>query len=123
MDLLKKSFIENWIKTFGNITQTCQITGISRRTYYDWMRDDAEFKAAIDASEPLEIKLDFIENKLVQRINEGSDAVLLMCARTLGKKRGYVEKTEQDINVKGGILVNFTPAPNCDPINDDTSQH
>lgn len=121
MDLLKKSFIDNWVKTFGNITQTCHITEISRRTYYDWMRDDAEFKEAIDLSEPLEIKLDFIENKLVQRINEGSDAALLFAAKTLGKKRGYVER--QEIDHSGVVSVNFTPAKNCDPMNDDTSQH
>lgn len=105
MDLLKKSFVDSWAKTFGNITQTCQIAGVSRRTYYDWMRDDPEFKEAIDTSEPLELKLDFIESKLVQRINEGSDMILALAAKTLGKKRGYVERTETDVNLKGGITL------------------
>lgn len=111
MELVKQAFCDNWIKTFGNITQTCQITGISRPTYYDWMEKDAEFKAAIDASEPLEIKLDFVENKLIQRINEGSDAVLLMVAKTLGKKRGYIERSEQDVNFKGGITLTIKRGP------------
>lgn len=119
MDLTKKSFVDNWVKTFGNITQTCQLTKISRQTYYDWMKEDPEFKAAIDASEPLEIKLDFVENKLIQRINEGSDTVLLMVARTLGKKRGYVER--QEIEHSGAVAVNFTPAGNCDPMQDEAS--
>lgn len=103
MDLLKQAFIKAWCKTFGNITQTCQLVDISRRTYYDWMQDDPEFKNAIDNSEPLELKLDFVESKIVKRINEGSDAVLIMTAKTLGKKRGYVER--QEIEHSGDLSI------------------
>jgi hypothetical protein len=102
MDLKKKLFCEAWLKTFGNITHTCQLVGVSRQTYYDWMNEDPEFKKIIDNSDPLEIKLDFIENKIIERINKGSDAVLIMAAKTIGKKRGYYEKTESEVYGKDG---------------------
>lgn len=103
MELNKKAFCEAWLKTFGNITHTCNLVKITRQTYYDWMKDDPEFKEAIDNSEPLEIKLDFIENKIVERINKGSDTVLIMAAKTLGKKRGYVERQEIEHSGELGI--------------------
>lgn len=99
MDLKKQSYIDAWVKTFGNVTQTCQIIGISRQTHYEWIETDPEFKAAIESAQPLEIKLDFIENKLVKKIEEGDTACLIFVAKTLGKKRGYVERTEIDATV------------------------
>lgn len=32
----------------GNITAACDKIGISRRTYYDWLDDDADFRAAVN---------------------------------------------------------------------------
>lgn len=39
--------VELWRETRGHISNICRATGISRQTYYDWMKDDPEFALAI----------------------------------------------------------------------------
>ena len=48
-----------------------------------------------DADESL---LDFAESKLVEHINDGDITSLIFFLKTKGKKRGYVERSEYDVN-------------------------
>lgn len=90
----KQEFIKHYVDTFGNITKTCNKVGISRTTFYNWMQNDENFKADIEASEPLEQALDFAEHHLMKRIKEGSDTCLIFFLKTKGKHRGYIEKQQ-----------------------------
>lgn len=95
----KELFVDTMLKTFGNVTQTCQIIGIVRQTYYDWLKADEAFKARIDAIKPedyLEAKKDYIESQLLKLVAKGNPAAIIFSAKTLCKDRGYVEKTEVD---------------------------
>ena len=100
MDVKKKSAIQAYIKTFGNVTQTCKTVGIERKTFYNWKEADPEFKAAIESAQPEERFLDFLEAKAAERINKGSDAVLIFALKTKGKSRGWVEKKELELSGK-----------------------
>lgn len=40
-------FVDFLRKTGGNLTQTAGIMGVSRQTIHRWMREDEEFKAAV----------------------------------------------------------------------------
>lgn len=118
MEAKKEGFIDAYTKSFGNITQSCKAVDISRQTYYRWIKDDEEFKGLVDAIEPLEVFLDFAENSLVKKMSEGDTASIIFALKTKGKKRGYVERTDHEVTHKG-IVVNFNPAPGCEPVKDE----
>lgn len=42
--------------------------------------------------------IDLAESKLVENIKSGKESSIIFALRTLGKKRGYTEKTEIDVN-------------------------
>lgn len=50
-NLKKNKFIEAYKQTNGNITDSSAIAGISRQTYYDWLKDDDNFALSILDSE------------------------------------------------------------------------
>lgn len=93
-NLAKKGFIEAYAQTFGNITNSCKAVGICRQTFYNWKLNDPDFVAELNAIEPEEQLMDLVEDKLVKKINEGDITALIFVAKTKGKKRGYIERTE-----------------------------
>lgn len=99
MNVKKKATIKAYISTFGNVTQTCKSVGIERKTFYNWKEADKKFAKAIEEAEPKERFLDYLEAKALQRINKGSDKILLHALKTKAKKRGWSEK--QELTIKG----------------------
>ena len=91
-DITKKAMIAALEKSLGIVTTACKQVDISRETHYRWMREDAEYKAAVDGI--ADIALDFAESKLHKSIESGSDTATIFYLKTKGKKRGYVEKQE-----------------------------
>lgn len=91
-DIHKKAMIEALEKSLGIVTTACKQVGISRQTHYEWMREDAEYKAAVDSI--ADIALDFAESKLHKSIENGSDTAVIFYLKTKGKRRGYVERQE-----------------------------
>ena len=110
MDKKKIDFIKSYGDAFGNITMAAKIAGIDRKTYYNWIEADPEFKAAIEAVEPNEVFVDFAENALIKRIQGGDTTAIIFALKTKGKKRGYVER--QEVTGADGealnLNVNFT---------------
>ncbi len=80
-----------------NITSTCAALGISRKTFYEWREKKKKLAEVLDEVD--ESILDFAESKLVEHINNNDLQALIFFLRTKGKKRGYVEKTESDVNI------------------------
>lgn len=115
MDSKKKEVVDALSDCYGIVTDACRKVGIPRSTYYSWLHSDPEFKAAVDDTQ--EEAIDFVEGKLFQKINgiymgkkeDGeeliyevapSDTAIIFYLKTKGKKRGYVERVEQEINAK-----------------------
>ncbi len=88
----KEKFLDNFKLSLGNISISCEASGISRQTYYNWLKQDAEFQQTCKDIE--ERNLDLAEMKLLNAIREGKTAELLFYLKTKGKKRGYVERQE-----------------------------
>ena len=85
----KELFLSLFYKKFCNIHQTCEAVNTSRRTYYDWMEQDEEFKKAItDIQEGL---IDFSESQLLGLIQGKHPTAIIFHLKTKGKKRGYIE--------------------------------
>jgi len=106
----KKAIIEALEQSLGVITSACKKVGVGRTTFYGWLDSDAEFKKAVDDIQ--NIALDFAESQLHKQIKDGSTAATIFYLKTKGKKRGYVERIEQetthninDFNIKD--IVNF----------------
>lgn len=104
-NLVKKAFLEAYEKSFGNILVSCKTVGIARQTYYNWIQEDEQFKKDVETIEPQERFLDFLEGKLVEKINGGDVTSLIFALKTKGKRRGYVER--QEITGADGIPTNF----------------
>lgn len=91
----KKAFLKNLSIGKGIISYACSLTGITRATYYNWINKDSNFKKKCeDIQEEI---LDIVESKLLNKINEEDLTAIIFYLKTKGKKRGYVEKVENEV--------------------------
>lgn len=102
-DTYKKAMIAALEKSLGIVTTACKQVDISRQTHYEWMKEDADYKAAVESI--ADIALDFAESKLHKSIENGSDTAVIFYLKTKGKKRGYIERTE--VEQSGGLFINW----------------
>lgn len=84
--------VEAMRKSLGIVSTACREVGIDRTTHYNWMKDDVEYKEAIEHIG--EEVIDFAESKLHSLIDGGDVASTIFYLKTKGKKRGFVERTE-----------------------------
>jgi hypothetical protein len=107
----KKAMLEALEKHYGIVTYACKDVGISRVTHYDWLKEDPEYKAAVEDID--NVALDHTESKLHQLIegvwmetkpDKGGETIVYQVPpnvsaviyhlKTRGKKRGYIERVE-----------------------------
>lgn len=79
-----------------NITAACAALNITRQTFYTRKAKSKKLQELVEEAD--ESLLDFAESKLVEHINNGDITSLIFFLKTKGKKRGYVERTEHDVN-------------------------
>lgn len=97
----KAAMIEALKSTLGVVTPACELVGISRYCHYIWMNSDNKYKEAVNSMEDL--ALDFVESQLFRSIREGSDIPTIFYLKTKGKKRGYVERIENEYSGSIGV--------------------
>lgn len=95
-DINKKAMIEALEGSLGIVSTACKAVGISRQTHYRWLTEDEEYKAEVESIS--ELALDFAESELYRQIKEGEVTSTIFYLKTKGKKRGYIEKSEIDLN-------------------------
>ncbi len=93
----KKTMLQALEQTLGIVTAACKIVGISRETHYDWLKSDEAYKAAVDSIQ--DITLDFAESQLHKQIKDGEVTSTIFYLKTKGKKRGYIERIENDLSI------------------------
>ena len=93
---IKALFIETYQKNLCNVSKTCKTLKVGRTQYYTWMKDDI-FREAIEKSEIHQVE--FVENALLKKIEEGSDSSIQFYLKTKGKKYGY--GTQIDVTTNG----------------------
>jgi len=54
---------------WASLQRLAKAVGVARVTHYEWLKNDEEYKAKVD--EIMEVQVDFVENKLIDRINKG----------------------------------------------------
>jgi hypothetical protein len=95
MDIQKRAMLEALEKNLGIVTGACMQVGIARSTHYLWMTNDPEYKTAVEEIENL--TLDFAESRLHNKIRDGDTTATIFFLKTKGKKRGYIERVEQEV--------------------------
>jgi len=92
MQQRKKAMIDALEKALGVVTVACKQVGIDRTTHYRWLKEDEEYKEAVE--EISDVALDFAESQLHRQIKDGNVAATIFFLKTQGKRRGYVEKQQ-----------------------------
>lgn len=93
----KAEFLENVRKSRGIIKNAAEAIQVNRQTIYYWFEKDPEFYQ--NYLDILEEQVDFVEGKLLKKIEEEDTSSIHFYLKTKGKNRGYGES--KDINVKG----------------------
>lgn len=85
-------------KNAGLLSPSSKKLKISRRTLYRWIDADDELKEELKSCR--EAMIDYSESKLYKNIKEGKETSIIFHLKTLGKDRGYIEKSEHAIHVE-----------------------
>ena len=93
---LKAAFLEALNGTMGLVMAACDKVGVHRNTILSWRKADPEFDAAV--TDVQERQVDYVENNLLRLIQDGDTSATIFYLKTKGKKRGYIETIENQIN-------------------------
>ena len=99
--LNNKDIIDALRKTNGNLTLTGQLLGCTREAIRLRVNRFPEIKQVLDESR--ESVIDVAEGALQRAVLNGEAWAIALTLKTIGKRRGYVEKTEQEITGLMGI--------------------
>jgi hypothetical protein len=125
----KKAVLLALEKSLGVVTTACKSAGVGRTAFYEWLKEDAAFKAAVD--DIGEVAVDFGESQLHKLMHGytvpdtkvfingdtkepiivptvkhiGPDATsVIFYLKTKGKHRGYIPSRAVDITTGGKPL-------------------
>ncbi len=99
----KAKFLKTYEKKNAIISHAAKAAGIDRGTFYDWKKDDPQFKKACEDIE--EGVGDWVEEKIHGRMKKDDTTMLIYYSKTKLKSRGYIERVEQ-VNFDGSVKVN-----------------
>lgn len=102
----RKEMVEMLKETYGNISLAAKKMGYPHTTFYRWVKNDTSGKIADAIEEGSEKLVDFAENKLLAKINDGSIPCIIFALKCKGKARGYIERNEINQKVEGGLDIN-----------------
>lgn len=86
----KEKFLVALAKHRGIVATACEASDVQRSEYYTWRDTDPAFRRRAD--EVIEMQVDFVESKLLRKIEDGDTTAIIFYLKTKGKKRGYSEK-------------------------------
>ncbi|MBK9173221.1 MAG: hypothetical protein IPM28_09485 [Chloracidobacterium sp.] len=124
----RRRFIEAYERTCGNVSASCEYAGISRQTYYRWIKSltpvNVRFRERIKLVRANDRLVDLAESRLMQKVADGDIAAIIFTLKTKGRDRGWNERdgldfgrgrTETKSMVKSGAeayLLWLTDYPN-----------
>lgn len=85
----KKALLEALEKSLGVVTTACKIAGVGRTTYYEWYKEDSDFRNKVDDLQ--NVALDFAESQLHKQIADNSTPATIFYLKTKGKKEGMLK--------------------------------
>lgn len=103
-DKKKEKLLTELSATKGIISPACKRAGVSRYTFYEWLKSDENFRQRVE--EIQEEQGDFVESKLLENIDDSDTQAIIFYAKTKLKHRGY---TERDLPQQPAKPQNSTP--------------
>ena len=94
----KEDMLDALERSLGIVSTAAKMVSIDRSTHYAWMKADADYKKAVESI--ADSVLDFAESHLYKLVKEGNPAATIFFLKTKGKKRGYIERQEIEIQEK-----------------------
>ena len=98
----KEAMLEALEKSLGIVSTAAKMANIDRSTHYAWMKADEEYKKAVESIQ--DGVLDFAESHLYKLVKEGNPAATIFMLKTRGKKRGYIERQEIEVQEKLSLI-------------------
>ena len=90
----KKQMLKALESSLGVVTAACKKVSTGRTQFYNWLKDDKEFAAAVNDAQ--NIALDFAETQLFKQIRDGVPSSTIFYLKTKGQHRGYIERAIVD---------------------------
>jgi hypothetical protein len=101
--LIKEDVIAALHANKGMVTLTADMLQCNPQTIYNWIKKSPDVRAVIDAER--EKVIDVAEIALMGAIQRKEGWAIAFALKTIGKRRGYVERTEQvNFNVDADLL-------------------
>jgi transposase-like protein len=79
-------------KQHGNMSRCARALGVGRTTFWRWVDGDPVLRAAVE--EETETIVDLGEDNIYRALKAHNLTATIFVLKTLGKKRGWVERTE-----------------------------
>lgn len=96
----RQRFIEAYERTCGNVSASCEYAGISRQTYYRWIKSltpvNIRFRERIKLVRANDRLVDLAESRLMQKVADGDIAAIIFTLKTKGRDRGWNERDGLD---------------------------
>ncbi len=99
----KDKMIKALETTLGVVTQATNLVGINAKTFYQWCKEDPEFKERVDEID--NIQGDFVESKLFEKIREGSEKMIMFYMKYKGRNKGYNYGMGMDLTTGGDKIT------------------
>lgn len=108
-EIKKRELLAALKETRGIVAVACQRSNVPRRTFYNWLDTDEDFRrSAEDANEEA---VDFAESKLMERIEAGAEKSIIFFLKTRGRSRGYKDSgNNQNEMLSRDMLAMFSNA-------------
>ena len=106
----KKAILKALESSLGVVTTACKTAGIGRTQYYQWLKDDTEFKAKVEELE--NIQKDFIKSKYYECVKDKVPSVVIHAAKNIlgWNETNKVDITSDDkpivLNIGNGVKPN-----------------
>lgn len=97
-DSRKQRLLSSLRQHKGIVSTACRAASVPRRTYYQWLRTDNGFRESVE--DIGEEAIDFVESKLMEKIEAGAERSIIFFLKTRGKGRGYSEQTQVSVSDK-----------------------
>lgn len=95
----KKALLDALEKSLGIVTTACKSVGVDRGTFYNYLKTDPDFAAAVE--DVGEVTLDFAESALLRNIKQGDTTAIIFYLKTKGRVRGYIQSQNIDHTTAG----------------------